>query len=72
MAYSVANGAVGKSPLIDKMNLLTAVQVKEITSGQMKELVCGHADDIYPSFPVSFDECKKEITEQLYKYQKKR
>jgi hypothetical protein len=38
----------------------------------MKELVCGHAGELYPSLPVSFDTCKKELAEQMRRFGKKR
>lgn len=48
MAYSVLNGAIGKSPSIDKVNLLSMTQMEEIISIQMKDLVYGHTKAIYP------------------------
>ena len=71
MAYSVLNGAIGKSPSIDNVNLLSMTQMEEIISIQMKDLVYGHTKAIYPYFPVSFNACKKEMIEQLYSYQEK-
>lgn len=65
MAYSVINGAVGKSPLIDKLNQLPAGQIKNKVSKQMEEVVSGNNKTLYPAVPVSFDKCKKEIKEQL-------
>ena len=72
MAYSVTNGAVRKSPLIDKMNQLPVAQVKRMASKQMEQLVFGHRNKIYPPIPVSFDACKKEVKTQLHRYQNKR
>ena len=72
MAYPVMNGAVGTSLLIDKMNRSTAAQVEKIAVSQMEGAVYGHADSLYPSHPVSFDACKKEMLEQLYRYREER
>ncbi len=41
MAYPVMNGAVGTSPLIDKMNRLTAAQEEKIAVSQMEGAVYG-------------------------------
>ena len=49
MAYSVSNGAIGKSPLIDQMN----------------HLPCGQKTPIFPLVPISFEGCKKELEKQL-------
>jgi hypothetical protein len=65
MAYSVINGAVGKSPLIDKLNQLPVGQIKNKVSKQMEEVVSGNNKILYPAVSVSFDKCKKEIKEQL-------
>lgn len=67
MAYSVINGAVGKSPMIDKLNQLSVGQVREKVPMQMEQVVAGHNQILYPDVPVSFDKCKKEIKNQLCK-----
>ena len=41
MSSSVINGAIGKSPLIDKMNQLAAEEVKNKASAQMEQHICG-------------------------------
>ncbi len=66
MSYSVINGAVGKSPLIDKINKIPVWQVKSGVQEQMEQLVTGHSGEICQSAPVSFNMCKKEIKEQLH------
>ncbi len=65
MLSSVVNGAIGKSPLIDKMNQLTAREVRNMTTAQMVQQVCGGKTVKYPSVPVSFFGCKKEMKKQL-------
>jgi hypothetical protein len=65
MAYSVINGAVGKSPLIDKLNQLPVGQIKNKVPKQMEQVVSGHNKALYPTIPASFEKCKKEIKEQL-------
>jgi hypothetical protein len=65
MAYSVINGAVGKSPLIDKLNQLPGSQIKNKLPKQMEQVVCGHNQILYPTISASFVKCKEEIKEQL-------
>lgn len=65
MASSVINGAIGKSPLIDKVNQLAAKEVAIRTNAQMEQDIYGGKTLKYPSVPVSFPECKKEIRNQL-------
>ncbi len=65
MSYSVINGAVGKSPLIDKMNQLPVGQVKSRVPEQMEQLVSGHSEMIYQPVPFSFNRCREEIKRQL-------
>jgi len=66
MSYSVINGAVGKSPLIDKINQIPVWQVKSGVQEQMEQLVTGHSGEICQSVQFSFDSCRKEIKEQLH------
>lgn len=68
MSYSVINGAVGKSPLIDKINKIPVWQVKSGVQEQMEQLITGHSGEICQSAPVLFDTCKKEIKEQLHSF----
>lgn len=72
MSSSVMNGAIGKSPLINKVNLLTEREVKDKTASQMAQQICGGKSVKYPSVPVSFPECKKEIKEQITRHRKER
>lgn len=65
MSYSVINGAVGKSPLIDKMNQLSVGQVKSRVPKQMEQLVSGRGESISQSVSLSFDRCREEIKRQL-------
>lgn len=71
MLSSVVNGAIGKSPLIDKINQLTAREVRNITTAQMTQQVCG-GEVKYPSVPVSFCGCKKEMKKQLSRLKRER
>jgi len=68
MSYSVINGAVGKSPLIDKINKIPVWQVKSGVQEQMEQLVTGHSGVICQAAPVSFNMCKMEIKEQLHSF----
>lgn len=61
MADSVTNGAIGKSPLIDKMNQLAANEAKNKTTNQMVQQVCGQGGVKYPSTSVSFRGCRKAM-----------
>ena len=61
MADSVINGAIGKSPVIDKMNQLSANEAKNKTTNQMAQHVCGQGGVRYPTNPISFQGCGKEI-----------
>ncbi len=61
MADSVINGAIGKSPVIDKMNQLSANEAKNKAADQMAQHVCSHGGVRYPSTPISFQWCGKEI-----------
>lgn len=72
MSSSVMNGAIGKSPLIEKMNLLTEREVKNKTVSQMAQQICGGKSVKYPAVQVSFPNCKKEIKEQVTRYRKER
>lgn len=72
MASSVMNGAIGKSPLIDKMNQLTAENVKSKTTAQMEQQECNGKTVKYPSVPVSFSGCKKEVRKQLARRREER
>ncbi|MFR3730688.1 hypothetical protein [Lacrimispora sp.] len=65
MSYSVINGAVGKSPLIDKMNQLSAGEVKNRVPKQMEKFVSEHNEMILPPVSISFDRCREEIKRQL-------
>lgn len=67
MSYSVINGAVGKSPLIDKINQIPVWQFKSGAQEQMEQLVFGHSEVICQSVQVSFDACRREIKEQLHR-----
>ena len=72
MSYSVINGAIGKSPVIDKINQLTVKEAGERTAAEMEEQVCSGKRENYPSLPISFPECKREIKKQLETYRKGR
>ena len=61
MADSVINGAIGKSPMIDKMNQLAVNETKNKTTDQMVQHVCGQGGVRYPSTSVSFRGCRKAM-----------
>lgn len=65
MSDTVINGAIGKSPLIDKMNQISVEQIKSRVPEQMENLVLKHGETIYQSVPISFEKCKKEMKMQL-------
>ena len=65
MAYSVSNGAIGKSPLIDQVNHLPIGQVNKQITEKMEQLVCGQKTPIFASVPISFEGCKEELERQL-------
>ena len=72
MSYSVINGAIGKSPVIDKINQLTVEETGERVAAEMERQVCGGKGEKYPSLPISFPECKREIRNRLETYRKGR
>lgn len=59
MSDSVINGAIGKSPTIDKMNQLQANEKKTRTAAQIAQYVCEHRTERYPSISVSFQRCRQ-------------
>ncbi len=70
MADSVINGAIGKSPMIDKMNQLTANEAKTKTTDQVVQYVCGQGGVRYPSSPISFQRCGEAMGELMAKRRK--
>lgn len=72
MSYAVMNGAVGKSPLIDKMNEIPAVQMSSQCSRQLERLVCEQNHAAYQPVSVSFQQCRKEMQEQVGRYKQER
>ena len=72
MASSVINGAIGKSPLIDKINQLAAKEVKIKAAAQLEQQVCGRNTAKNPSVPISFPKCRQEIKRQLTELWKER
>lgn len=69
MSYAVANGAVGNSPMIDKMNQLTKKQITDRVSEQMERQVFGTVmtEDGIAGAAAScfFDFCREEVKRQL-------
>lgn len=65
MSSSVINGAIGKSPLIDKINQLAAKEVTILANTQMEKYVYGSDELKYPPVQISFANCKREIRNQL-------
>lgn len=72
MSYSVINGAVGKSPMIDKVNQLTEGETRDKAAERMENLVCRKGSENYPALPVSFPECKNEMKRQIERRRKER
>lgn len=72
MSYSVINGAVGKSPMIDKVNRMTAGETMDRAAERMENLVCREGIEKYPTLPISFPECKNEIKRQIERCRKER
>lgn len=65
MAYSMSNGAVGKSPLIDRINSLDAVRMEAVAVQQMEQAVYGHDGSPYPCITADFPGCREEIKRQF-------
>ena len=61
MADSVINGAIGKSPMIDRMNQLAVNETKNRTTDQMVQHVCGQGGVRYPSSSASFQGCRNAM-----------
>lgn len=72
MSYSVINGAVGKSPMIHKINQLTAGETIGRAANRMENLVCEERNVKYPSLPVSFPECKSEMERLIERRRRER
>ena len=61
MSDTVMNGAIGKSPIIDKMNKLAISEKKSKVATQVSQYVCGKEGVRY-SFPaVSFQGCRRAM-----------
>ncbi len=65
MADSVINGAVGKSPVIDKINRLPDREVKSRAAIRSEQWVCGDGTVKYPPVSVSFHKCREEVKERI-------
>ncbi len=65
MSSSVINGAIGKSPLIDKINQLAAREATIRANAQMEQYIYGRETLKYPPVQVSFPNCRKEMKNQL-------
>lgn len=61
MADSVINGAIGKSPIIDKMNKLAANEKKSKVTTQVSQYVCNKKGVRYSSPSVSFQGCRQAM-----------
>lgn len=72
MSSSMINGAIGKSPLIDKINELTAEEMKLKTVGRMEQQVLGAGREKYPEVPISFPRCKEEAVRQVAAYREEK
>lgn len=65
MSYAVANGALGKSPLIDKINQLPVEQITDRVTGQMESHIFGHKEPVCPPISCSFNTCQTEMKRLL-------
>lgn len=61
MSDTVINGAIGKSPIIDKMNKLEVNEKKSKVAAQVSQYVCSREGVRYPSSSVSFQGCKRAM-----------
>lgn len=67
MSSSVINGAIGKSPLIDKMNQLAEKEIQNKTTLQLEQQVLQNNSAKSPSFSISFSGYKEEVKKQIKK-----
>ena len=61
MQSSVMNGAIGKSPAIDRINQMTAEEMGSRTTARIEECVCRNGSAKYMSANVSFSACKDAL-----------
>lgn len=72
MSSSVMNGAIGKSPIIDKMNQLAAKEIRNKTTAQLEKQILQKKPLKYPSVSVSFAGCKEEVKKQIAERRKEK
>lgn len=65
MAGNVSNGGIGKSPVVDKLNQITAVNFEGKASEKLENLVYRERDILYQPVPIAFGGCKKELKNQI-------
>lgn len=61
MSDTVMNGAIGKSPIIDKMNKLALSEKKSKVAAQVSQCVCGKGGARYSFSSVSFQGCRRAM-----------
>lgn len=61
MSDTVMNGAIGKSPIIDKMNKLALSEKKGKMAAQVSQYVCGKEEVRYSFSSVSFQGCRRAV-----------
>lgn len=61
MSDTVINGAIGKSPIIDKMNKLAANEKKSKVAAQVSQYVCSKGGVRYSCPSVSFQGCRRAM-----------
>lgn len=64
---TVINGAIGKSPAIDKLNCLPAANHQEKIVKEMEHIICNGENGKYQPVSISFDRCIKELQKQIKK-----
>lgn len=61
MSDTVLNGAIGKSPIIDKMNKLAANEKKSKVAAQVSQYVCSKERVRHSFSAVSFQGCRQAM-----------
>lgn len=65
MLSSVINGAIGKSPVIDRINQQAVKDMDYRTTEQLEQYICQSDSVPYLSSLVSFPECRKKARRYL-------
>lgn len=72
MAQKVSNGAIGKSPGIDKINRAQKEGLYCSASQTMERLVCEKNQPMQPPVNLSFDGCRRAVHELMNRLEEKR